>query len=191
MKDISFDYYMCDDTIKVHGESRIAERWDTLYKEMSVFIELHELSDVARIDKLLLSTAIMDYLNDIRRLKEFHKILTVNSIKVHAYTVYWLLRRKPIQISCQTDRKELITLNERFALQYLCNYLSVRERKSHILLRSEESKGIENFAGMLLYYMIYRLHDAHSLEMMLVAFFAGQIYERTDVDITQEFHEYD
>jgi len=192
MNDITFDYFKCDDTIKIFGEDKLKARWIALFEEMNLFIIQNNLTSVVDVDKFLLSTAILDYFNDIKRLKDFHNIVNTNSIKVTAYTAYWLLRRKPLQVcnsSASTINKELITVNERFVLKYICNYLSVRERTSHILLR--ENKGLKSFSGMLLYYLIYRVHDAHSLEMMLMAFFSGQVYERTDEDISVYFHPYD
>jgi len=42
-----------------------------------------------------------------------------------------------------------------------------------------------------LYYLVYRKVDAQSLEMILTAFMAGQIYESTDKDISDELHPFD
>jgi len=191
MNDITFDYFKCDDTIEVFGEDKLKARWIALFNEMDLFIKQNELSSLVSVDKFLLSTAILDYFNDIKRLKDFHKIVNTNSIKVTAYNAYWLLRRRPLQVCNSTGsiNKELITVNERFVLKYICNYLSIRERESHVLLR--KNHGLKSFSGMLLYYLIYRVHDAHSLEMMLMAFFSGQVYERIDEDISIHFHPYD
>ena len=62
-------------------------------------------------------------------------------------------------------------------------------RGDHIFVRSNE--GLQNFSKFLLYYLIYRMHNAQSLEMIISAFMAGQIYERTDRDISNELHPYD
>ena len=115
----------------------------------------------------------------------------INSEKVVAYTAYWILQRSPLQVSASAaiDDRKLATINERFVAQYICDYLSERQRESHIFLRKNE--GLVNFVKYLLYYLIYRLHDAQSLEMMITAFMAGQIYERIDEDISSQLHPYD
>jgi len=182
---------MCDDIIEKFGKEKIEKRWNTLFEEMDLFLKQNNLSDVATVDKFLFATAILDYFNDIKRLKDFHKIKNINSIKIIAYTAYWLLRRKPIQICNreQSDNKELITLNEKFVLKYIFDYLSERERESHILLRN--NKGLKSFSNMMLYFLIYRVHDAHSIEMIIMAFLSGQVYERTDEDISPLLHPFD
>jgi len=195
MDNIMSSYYKCDEILREYGEEKIAERWDVLYKELNAFLEYNELSSVASVNKLLLGYAIVDYFQDIERIKEFHKIKKANSQKVIAYTAYWLLKRKPIQLNNpqpenqQSNITELNTLNERFVLQYISNYLSERKQKEHVLLR--DNKGLKNFSKMMLYYLEYRLRDAQSLEMIITSFLAGQIYERTEKDISSELHPYD
>ena len=196
MNDITFDYLNRDDIIETYGKVEIEQNWDALFIEMNAFLEKNGYSHAASVDKHLLANAILDYLADIKRLKSFHRIDEINSQKNIAYIAYWLLHRKPIQISNAQSEvnnpiilKELTTVNERFILQYILDYLSVRKRGSHILERS--NKGLENFSNMLLYYLVYRLRDAQSLEMILMAFLSGQVYERTDKDISLELHPYD
>jgi len=197
MDNISFEYFNCDDIIEAFGKDKIEQRWNTLYTQLNEFLAINNFSSVASVNKFLLANVILDYFHDIKRLKDFHGIEKINSQKIIAYTAYWLLYRKPIQINNLqpedqlSNIKELSTLNERFVLQYILNHLSVRERGSHILDRSLKNKGLENFSAMMLYYFEYRLRDAQSLEMIITSFFAGQIYERTDKDISSELHQYD
>ena len=193
MKGITFDYSSCDAIVKSFGKEKIEARWNNLYNQMKTFLGDHNCSSVAKVDELLLSSAIIDYFYDIRRLKDFQEIERVNSIKKIAYTAHWLLRRRPLQIFgdiSQGDR-DLAILNERFVLQYICNYLSIRERESHIFKRAKTNKGLKSFSGMLLYFLIYRVRDANSLEMIIAAFLSGQIYENIDEDLSSELHPYD
>ena len=191
MNNITFKFLNCDDIVAEFGEEKIEKRWNTLYQELCEFLEQNNLSSVATVNKFLLSQATIDYFYDIKRLKEFNRTEKANSQKVIAYTAYWLLRKKPIQISNpqsenQSNITELATLNERFVLQYIFNYLSERERGSHIFLR--DNKGLKNFSATMLYYLIYRVRDAQSLEMIIISFLAGQIYEQTDKDISTDLH---
>jgi len=185
-----FNYSRCDEIIKIFGKDKLEGRWNNLFEQMNIFLKDNNYSSLARVDEFLLSNAVIDYFFDIKRLKEFHGIERINSIKKISYTSYWLLRRRPLQIceGASQDDRDLATLNERFVLQYICNYLSVRERGSHLFLRT--NTGLKNFSGMLLYFLVYRVHDAHSLEMIIAAFLAGQIYESADIDLSDELHPY-
>jgi len=192
MDDITFDYFKCDDILEHFGKDKVKDRWDMLFSEMNEFLKFNNLSSVATVSKLLLADAILDYFHDIKRLKDFHGIKIINSQKIIAYTAYWLLHRKPIQIinpqssDQQSNITELATLNERFVLQLIFDYLCVRQRETHIFQRS--NKGLQNFSAMMLYYLSYRLRDAQSLEMIITSFFAGQIYEQTDEDLSLKLH---
>ena len=191
MKNISFKYYNCDDILSEFGEKKLEERYQTLFDTMVKYLEINNLQEKAEINKVILAHVVIDYFYDIMRLKNFHvDIKKVNSPKVIAYTAYWLLYRKPIQIIDNNwEDRQLATVNERFVLQLILNYLSERERDTHILSRNNE--GLQNFSRLMLYYLVYRSYDAQSLEMIITAFLAGQIYERTDVDITEQLHPYD
>lgn len=191
MRHLIFAYLSCEDLIEEFGEEQIIERYNALYEEMSIFISQNKVFEQAEVNKSILASVIIDYFYDIKRIKGFHtKISKTNSEKVIAYTAYWILHRRPIQVknSILNDFKTS-TLNERFVLQYILDYLSERERKSHILLR--ENLGLKNFNQFLLYYLIYRPCDAQSLEMIITAFLAGQIYEQVDSDISSELHPFD
>ena len=193
MNHLIFEQMPCDDILDTFGRDKVVNRFDVLFRELNIFIESNSLTGLVRIDRTLLANVIIDYFSDIKRLKDFHNSIDrTNSEKVIAYTAYWFLRRRPIQVlqdDNQQSIKKLSTINERFALQYILNYLSERERGSHILLRTDV--GLRNFNKYMLYYLIYRLRDAQSLEMILTAFMAGQIYEHMDEDISAQLHPYD
>ena len=189
-----FNFYNITKLKEKFGGERMEEKYNSLIKCMEKFIIAYGLGDYVVVNRSLLSGAILDYYDDVIRLKEFHNIEKINSIKVMAYMAYWILRRRPLQIEKSSGEKEvervLITINERFVLQYLCDYLSVvDDKKGHLFEREED--GLNSFNDMLLYYLIYRFRDAQSLEMVLMAFFAGQIYENKDKDLTKIFHPYD
>lgn len=191
MNHLTFEYLSCEDLIKEFGEGKLRERYNSVYDSANSFLISNNLSDIAYINKSSLANVIIDYFNDIKRIKSFHKkIEKVNSQKVIAYLSYWFLRRKPIQIKDENaDVKKLSIINEQFILQYIFSYLSVRMRKDQLLLR--ENVGLKNFSQSMLYYLIYRLRDPQSLEMVITAFMAGQIYENIAVDISNELHPYD
>jgi len=47
------------------------------------------------------------------------------------------------------------------------------------------------FYKALVYYFKYRRPNAQAIEMLITAFLAGQIYERTDEDLSDKLHPYD
>lgn len=192
MRNLVFEYLPCNDIIRRFGEDKIKERFNTLYQEMDLFVQQNNLSEKVQINRMLLADAVIDYFNDISRIKDFHDTIEkTNSEKVIAYTSYWIIQRSPLQVNDEgmfKDRK-LSTLNERFVLQYICDYLSERQCGAHLFIR--ENIGLKNFTKFLLYYLIYRLYNPQSLEMVICAFMAGQIYERTDTDISGELHPFD
>lgn len=72
-------------------------------------------------------------------------------------------------------------------MAYILDFLSGDDRVP-ILLRDNE--GLKSFSESLLYFLKYRLHEANSLEMMLTAFFAGQIYQEKERDLSNELAKY-
>lgn len=159
---------------------KFIQRYDSLYTQMQDYIDKSGFSEDVVINELILGYALVDYFEDIERLKDFHKVEHINSIKLTAYTVYWLLRRKPIQL--KKSKKELLYVNERFALAFVLGFLSSREKK-HIIVRDE--RGLESFSESLFYFFKFRNFNAQNIELALTAFFAGQIYQETDKDISR------
>lgn len=118
-KQKSYDY---SELLESFGKQKVEQRYTTLYEYIEAFIERSNYMNQVNIADSVLNQAVIDYFEDIRRLKEFHLIETVNSLKIHAYTAYWILRRKPLQI-IKDDVKdvELAFVNEKlYVLICLC-----------------------------------------------------------------------
>lgn len=164
---------------------KFEKRFTALLNDMLDFINEAGLEQKVVVNELALGYMLVDYFEDIRRLKVFHNIEHVNSIKIVAYTSYWFLRRKPIQLLQQ--EKELIYINERFILAYILDFLSGNEQVP-ILLR--ENSGLKTFSESLFYFLKYRFSEANSLEMILTAFFAGQIYQEKEMDLSDKLAQY-
>ena len=71
-------------------------------------------------------------------------------------------------------------VNERFVLAYILEFLN--DCQSHILER--ENSGLNAFVESLFYYFKYRQINAQAIEMIILAFFAGQVYQSKDIDIS-------
>lgn len=164
-------------------EEKFKNRYKSLYAQMKEYIEASGCSDKVKINEIILGYMLVDYFEDIDRLKKFHNLDHLNSIKLVAYTVYWLLRRKPIQVL--SNDKDLQYINERFALMFVLTFLSCEdEDKKHIAAR--ENKGLVTFIDLLFYFFKFRQFNAQDIELMITAFFAGQIYQETSRDISGE-----
>lgn len=72
-------------------------------------------------------------------------------------------------------------VNERFALALVLDFLS-SHRKKHLAVRNES--GLVAFKELLYYFFKFRQFTAQDIELMLTAFFAGQIYQETDKDLS-------
>ncbi|MCL2805187.1 MAG: hypothetical protein FWD26_04535 [Treponema sp.] len=159
----------------VEKEDKFKERFVALFDNMEHYIKESGYQEKVIINPLLLGYMLIDYFEDIRRLKGFHKLDQINTIKIVAYTAYWLLRRKPIQVTAID--KDVVYINEKFVLAYILEHLYL-EGKNHILDR--EDIGLLSFSKNLLYFLKYRFYNAQSLEMLLISFYAGQIYQEND-----------
>lgn len=75
------------------NESRLRE----LINSANEFIKEAGYDQYVRCDERIMLNVLIDYYTDIYRLKEFHDIELVRTEKVIAYTVAWIVRRKPLQ----------------------------------------------------------------------------------------------
>ena len=156
----------------IDSSSKFQERFEALYKDINRFIEVNGLNDKVRLNVLSLGSALVDYFEDIRRLKVFHNIEHINSAKIVAYTSYWLLQRKPIQLL--VEDKSILYVNERFVLAYIADFLSQKDRKS---ILSQTEKELRSYMETLFYNLKYRILNANMLELSILSFIAGEIYQ--------------
>jgi hypothetical protein len=153
------------------GESKLVSRYETLLDIIADFKLKMDYGDNVYVNEIILLYAMCDYFSDISRLKLFHKIDRINEVKIASYEIYWLLKRKPLQV--KADNKELAYVNEQFALSRIIHYLSNNEEKSLRTLNNDE---LDFFVNTLFYYLKYRPLDAQALEMFLISFNAGIIF---------------
>lgn len=178
----------------VERSPKLRKHYDGLMQMMQIFVSSMGYSDGkdVRIDPMSLGYVLIDYFEDVRRLKEFHKCNHINSIKIIAYLSYWLVKRKVI--SPLRNDKDLLYLNELFVVSMIGTFLSSTDKPSVI---EEKKEGLNSFRETLFYYLKYRVHDAHDMEMIITAFFAGRIYQsendlsdvlpESDLDIQKHF----
>lgn len=152
MNNIENTYTNYDELVSTLTADVIESRIQQISQEMLDFLEINNLKSVAYIHEMALTHAIMDYFTDIQRLKNYQKIEHINEIKIKAYETFWLLKRKPLQLTS-------------FMLDSNIN----------TPITGEKSIAFKNFLDTLYYYMKFRQCDAQSIELMLLAFKAGQL----------------
>lgn len=116
--------------------------------------------------------AIMDYYADIYRLKEFHKIEHINITKIVSYEVYWLLRRKPIQVKAMSIDSKVVFANEGFLTTFIAHECLVPEETQP--MNKEKEEVFFKYLRHINYHLKYRNVDKQNLEIMLYSFETGR-----------------
>jgi hypothetical protein len=148
---------------------RIARRFRKVLEAVHRFINAKNIAQNVRVDTKTLKTAIYDYFVDIARVKEFHNLERINVEKIYSYMAYWLLRRKPIQVTVDFPGSEFI--NELFVTGYLVTLiLTEKSIDSNIWNRNPS---FQKFQSLLFYNLKYRPFSQQSLELMIEACFCG------------------
>jgi hypothetical protein len=114
-----------------------------------------------------LKRAVFDYYVDIARIKDFHKIPRVNTEKIYGYTAFWLLKRKPLQVTIPFPGSDFV--NELFVTSFLAANILAEKG----IGTGTKNDTFKNFQRLLCYSLKYRHVSQQSLELMVEAFFAG------------------
>jgi hypothetical protein len=158
--------------LQIFGD-KIPNRFSTYLRQMQDVINKCCIGDAVRIDEDLLALAILDYFEDIARLKDFQDISYINEQKIYSYGTYWLLRRKPVQLTRQVDDK-YIHINEKVVLAMMLPKMfeekGIQYQENHC---TEAKQALFCFSELLLYNFKFRTYTQQSLELMVEAFFCG------------------
>lgn len=173
MNNIENTYVKYDELVSVVGEEVIKSRIHQISQEMLDFLAENDLNEVAYVHEMSLTHAVMDYFSDVQRLKDYQKIEHVNEIKIKAYETFWILKRKPIQLKVQIEDDRLLYVNEKFLLTRLTSFMLGEHINMPIV--GEKATAFKNFLNTFYYYLKFRRCDAQSIELMLLAFKAGQL----------------
>lgn len=166
------------EVIDYFGENTIRDRYRFLCEKMQTYISERNLSNHLWVSEKILQQLVMDYFTDICRLQKFHKIENPNKAKILAYQIYWILRRKPIQIKApeselSSEDARVVFPNEGFATTLVTTEFLMP--KETIPLPEAEEKALFVFLDHLLYYFKYRNVDKQNLELILYSFYVGNV----------------
>ena len=194
MDKIAQSYESYSDIISEFTEKRIQERFQDLYEAYDDFIEKMQLKKVIHINSYTLWHAVLDYFTDISRLKKFHKNERINSFKIMAYELSWLIRRKPLQIIEDEDAHEdrekaegLVFINEKFVLSYIVSYFTKLIGYDFYETLNEHNKAcFDGYLDSLFYYLKYRNCSSQTLEFALLSFGAGIAATNVKIAFSEE-----
>lgn len=174
--DSHYEHY--EKLIESVGLEKIRNRYEYLYKSISNFIEkFSELgpNNQLTINERILMHCVLEYFEDIEKVKIAHDLEHTNSPKVVAYTAYWLLRRHPIQVIGEDDPSEsLVFVNEKFVLTMLMSHLTFGSEAKPLAGKNLDI--YRAFVNSLFYYLKFRKLDAQSLEMIILSFRVGGVF---------------
>ena len=173
MDNIYHLYEDYSDIVKEFGKDRIQKRFLDICTSYHIFIKERGLEQSVKLNTFTLMHAILDYFTDVSRLKKFHKIDKINTFKITAYEICWLIRRKPLQV-LEDEKEELVYINEKFVLSYVMNFFSqLLGEDFYDNLKDENKKLISGYVDTLYYYLKYRNCGAQALELALLSYGAG------------------
>ena len=161
--------------IDYYGEEFLQKRYDTIKKYLEEYISINGLGNKVIISEPLLCNLVIDYFVDIFRLKNFQGIELVNDQKIYAYTAYWMLRRKPLQLIEPDSANDLGFVNEEMVVSYLYSYLYLEPKGVSIV--SSKTDDFNEFENNLLYTFMYRDYSPKMIESLIYAFNAGRAYQ--------------
>ena len=160
--------------VKKIGKSKIKSRYKFLYEFMESFIEQKGYAGKVQISRDILDHVLVDYFVDIDRMKDFQGIQYTNDIKIYAYTSFWILRHKPLQIICKSGEIDEVFINEELVS---CLLRSLLFSESSVSILPEQREKIDDFIKTMNYFFRYRDFSAKNIEIMIMAFEAGRSYQ--------------
>lgn len=157
------------------GSEKFDERFEEISNQIDAFIrEAGYDTEYVVCNERILYHVLLDYYSDILRLKEFHEIEHTKTDKVMAYMIFWIVRRKPIQICRFSEEERDIFVNERFACTLLLGECLLKNNDKN--LNEEQAKRFDKYIDLLLYYFKYRQLNPQVIELIIESFKIGKMF---------------
>ncbi len=144
---------------------------------------------VVQLSEITLKQVVIDALDDLLRLKNYHPTESPNPIKEMSYIAYWFVVRKPIRLATEDiikderlseiARTKLLFINEEFGVKLLINSAfegGVEQSTCNTMLSFGKDQ-IKHYKHFLLYYLIYRVDSPKSLEAMMLGCTIHPVWE--------------
>lgn len=131
--------------------------------------------------------AVLEALDDLKRLKDFHPVDNPNKIKYAAYLSYWFIQRKPLLIHNVVDISDdikirLDNINEYFLATYVLSQVFDRESNPHCCSNEIDKYRQEwdKISNYLFYFLCYRAISPKSIEAFLIGSVLHPIWNIND-----------
>jgi len=167
-------FSMYDGLLKDFGKQDLENRFCSLLSTAKIFVSMTGHSGTVEVCEETLFVVMVDYCSDILRLKTNHGIDMPNEIKTLSYESYWILRRKPLRLVANSTITDAVYANERFVISRMMKFLADDDDCNVSALTNENLKFLYE---TLFYFLKYRKYDAHAIEMILLSFYAGVLYQ--------------
>lgn len=180
MRFIGTEYKHYEVLVEQVGEEQIQNRYEYLHSLISQFIDGFGRKDIREklcVNERILMHCVLEYFEDILKVKSAHELNHTNSPKIIAYTVYWILRRHPIQVTLTAEDGEnddLVFANEKFALSMLMSFLTHGSETTPLVGRDLEI--YKAFINSFYYFLKFRRVDPQAIEMILLSFRLGGVF---------------
>lgn len=158
------------------GKYDFEKRYKNLLIQIQDVLEALGILDKVEINTDLLGQAVLNYFEDVDRLKNFADIKRPNEDKIYGYETFWLLRDKPIQITDSNMPYEYLYINEKVFTWIL---ISKMLKEAHIGIDSNNRR-LGSFLKLMYYNFRFRNFTQQSLELMITAFFCGCEFKSSD-----------
>ena len=178
MINIGSEYKNYAHLIEEVGEEKIRSRYEYLHTQISQFIDSFDRKGSQKslcINERILMHCILEYYEDILKVKTSHNLDHTNSPKVNAYMAYWLLRRHPIQNFAEdAENDDFVFVNEKFVLSMLMSFLTQGSESKPLV--GQDLDIYLAFINSFYYYLKFRRLDPQSIEMILLSFRIGGVF---------------
>ena len=158
------------DLIKTFGIEEFKSRFEQIEKSAEDFIKESGFEKTVYCNERILAQLLLDYYSDIERLKDFHSIKRVRTEKIFAYTIAWIIRRKPLQYKDNSVEEKDVFVNERFAAYLLLNECMCCGKE---FVLPEHKKDLDEYIDLLFYYFKYRECNPQTIELAISSFKMG------------------
>ncbi len=144
-------------------------------------------------DETIISQILIDAIEDLKRIQDFHPVKNVNAIKEAAYIGFWWIRRKPvfvngrigdIEVDSATENENniikahLLFINEFCVSRYVLPKIFCLDKEiDHCASAANKSawaKAKEN----LIYFLAYRADSPKSIEALLTSYTLHPLWDQ-------------
>lgn len=152
--------------------------------------EQYNVDIIVNYDILRSNQAIIDTLEDLKRLKDFHPVQYPNRLKCAAYLAYWWLQRQPLTFSLPEDQEDdffknasksdiarLIHTSAFWLIAYVFSELFTAKELPCALDDPKYQSQWDNEFDYIFYYFCYRANSPKSIEAFLSTTLLHPIWE--------------